>query len=132
MVGKAAIVAVAVLAAAATGGTSPAESAFPGANGRIVFEHAHINDIGPSSLYLANPDGTGVVRLTERYADGGQPAWSPDGSRIAFESTRRGDADIYVIRPRRERAQGADLLARVRRRSGLERRRLADRVRDDP
>ena len=98
MIGKAATLAVAVLAAAAAGG-SPAESAFPGANGRIVFQRGAPYDGGPTSLYLVNPNGTGLVRLTKGYQHDAQPSWSPDGSRIAFESTRRGDTDVYVIRP---------------------------------
>jgi Tol biopolymer transport system component len=42
-------------------------------------------------------DGSNLVRLTDHAADDTNPAWSPDGSRIAFESTRDGYAEIYVM-----------------------------------
>ena len=42
-----------------------------------------------------NVDGTGVTALTH---DGAyDPAWSPDGGRIAFASTSDGDPEIYVM-----------------------------------
>jgi Tol biopolymer transport system component len=40
-----------------------------------------------------NSDGSGIVRLTDNKADDSSPAWSPDGSRIAFNI---GD-EIFVI-----------------------------------
>ena len=42
-------------------------------------------------------DGTGVTRLTNDAAEDARPAWSPDGARIAFESDRDGQYDIYVM-----------------------------------
>ncbi len=42
-------------------------------------------------------DGTGVTRLTNDPAIDQDPVWSPDGSRIAFSSTRNGNYDIYVM-----------------------------------
>ena len=45
-----------------------------------------------------NADGSAPVNLTNSPGvDGGFPAWSPDGTRIAFVSRRDGDAEIYVL-----------------------------------
>ncbi len=89
-----------VLLAATLGGqAAPPESAFPGANGRIVFQRGASYDGGSSSLYLINANGSGLVRLTRGYQHDAQPSWSPNSELIAFESTRRGDTDVYVVRP---------------------------------
>ncbi|MBI4218997.1 MAG: PD40 domain-containing protein [Chloroflexi bacterium] len=43
-----------------------------------------------------NPDGVNEIRVTERKDS--RPRWSPDGTRIAFESRRDStDTDIYVV-----------------------------------
>jgi TolB protein len=41
-------------------------------------------------------DGSGVVRLTHDAGADGQPAWSPDGRRFVFHSTRDGGAGLWV------------------------------------
>ena len=90
------VVFAASVVAAAVFAVAPAQAAFPGANGKIAFEA----DAGGSSagdVYLVNPDNTGLVQLTTHSAYDGAPAWSPDGGRIAFVSSRDGNREIYVM-----------------------------------
>jgi Tol biopolymer transport system component len=60
------------------------------------------DDDFPNDVFTMNPDGTGVVQVTN-FGRGfsGDPDWSPDGTRLAFESDR-GDyptnQGIYVSR----------------------------------
>jgi Tol biopolymer transport system component len=42
-------------------------------------------------------DGSDQVRLTTDSADDLNPTWSPDGRKIAFDSRRDGNAEIYVM-----------------------------------
>ena len=50
-------------------------------------------------IYTMNLDGSGLTNLTpEALAETG-PAWSPDGDRIVFSSTRDDATDLYTIAP---------------------------------
>ena len=44
-----------------------------------------------------NADGSEVTRLTNSPAFDQMPAWSPDGTKIAFMSSRDGNPEIYVM-----------------------------------
>jgi len=50
-----------------------------------------------SDIYVMRADGTGVLRLTDNPSNNQDPAWSPDGARLAFDSNRDGDYELYVM-----------------------------------
>jgi Tol biopolymer transport system component len=70
----------------------PAEAAFPGKNGKIAF--VSNRDVGSGEIYTVKPDGAGATRITFPNGGNSDPAFSPDGTKIAFKS---GNNDIYVM-----------------------------------
>src|SRR5688500_7990449 len=64
-----------------------AGAAFPGANGKIAFQS---DRDGNPEVYVMNSDGSGQTRLTNEPRSDVEPAFSPDGTRIAFVSQRNG------------------------------------------
>ena len=44
-----------------------------------------------------NPDGTGLKNLTDHPGSDEQPGWSPDDSKIVFQSHRDGNWEIYIM-----------------------------------
>ena len=82
------------------GTPKPAQAAFPGGKGKIAFASDRItadNPTGDYEIFAMNPDGTGIEQLTFNTAVDDEPAWSPEGNRIAFRSNRDGNTEIYVM-----------------------------------
>ncbi len=52
---------------------------------------------GNTEIFVANRDGSNLVRLTNSGGIDTNPAWSPTGREIAFTSGRSGRPQIYVI-----------------------------------
>ena len=52
---------------------------------------------GRWELFWTSLDGGRVQRLTEPMDRGRSPAWSPDGSKIAFISERNKNGEIYIV-----------------------------------
>jgi dipeptidyl aminopeptidase/acylaminoacyl peptidase len=86
-----ALVAVISIGAFAAG---EARGAFPGGNGKIVFE---TNRDGNAEIYSMNADGTNRVDFTRNPAEDTDPRWSADGTRIVFASDRTGNYQIYTM-----------------------------------
>ena len=42
-------------------------------------------------------DGSELTQLTDNSVLDGGPAWSPDGTKIAFHTVRDGNLEIYVM-----------------------------------
>lgn len=62
---------------------------------RIVFTSFRS---GNFEIYAMNPDGTSLTNLTNNAANDNGPAFSPDGTKIAFRSNRDGgNSEIYVM-----------------------------------
>ncbi|MEZ4688037.1 MAG: peptidase S41, partial [Bacteroidia bacterium] len=59
---------------------------------QIAFSHQ-------GDIWMVGRDGGKSVRLTIHEGYESYPAWSPDGQRLAFTSTRNGNNDIFTIRP---------------------------------
>jgi TolB protein len=77
------------MAAAAT-----SSAAFPGQNGRIVFETTFFGHRSQGELASIRPDGTGMKRLTNDHIANEAPAASADGKWIAFNSS----SSIWIVR----------------------------------
>jgi len=62
-------------------------------------DHDGANGVKYYDIYTINADGTNEVRLTINASNNRYPSWSPDGTRIAFNSDRNVgfSNDIYVM-----------------------------------
>jgi Tol biopolymer transport system component len=89
----------------------PAEGAFPGRNGKIVFTAFYdrgscgeVLDCVDFRLHLLNPRAGTSERLNgcpKRECDDSEPAWSPDGRWLVFvrDPYGGGDSGVFIVRP---------------------------------
>src|SRR4051812_28725227 len=89
VVGRIASIAVCALLAMPAG----ADASFPGTNGKIAFAGA-ADIYSPTDIYTVQPDGNGLTQLTTSPGYDSAPAWSPDGTKIAFSA---GGGGIVVM-----------------------------------
>ena len=69
----------------------------PRRNGKIAFTSSVDND-GNGEIYTMEADGSNQTRLTNNPGYDISPKWSPDGTKIAFVSSRDGNNyEIYVM-----------------------------------
>jgi Tol biopolymer transport system component len=87
-------------------GEGPAEAAFPGANGKIAFARNVIRSSPAYSvdIFKMNPGGSNATRLTDNPLPDDEPAWRPDGQKIAFTGVRETrscswDEEVYIMDP---------------------------------
>lgn len=90
------------------GGSSSAVDPAWASDGRLAYSNAPYyeepddNDHYPEDfeIYVVSADQGSVVRLTTNTGyDNLDPAWSPDGRKVAFVRTRAEGSDIYTMNP---------------------------------
>lgn len=60
------------------------------------------------NIFIVPTDGGIPVNVTRLYAEHSEPAWSPDGKYLFFQSTREGDG-LYVLPLKKESVRSADV-----------------------
>ena len=74
--------------------TAPAGAAFPGRNGLIAWSKVFFSR--DAEIFVMAPDGSHQRPLTNNDRTDFDPAWSADGSKLAYSSSGA-DADVWVI-----------------------------------
>ena len=74
----------------------PAGASFAANTGALAFRS--MRD-GNAQIYVSATDGSGAVNLSRSASQEMDPAWSPDGTRLAFVKTLRagGRPDLFIM-----------------------------------
>src|SRR5713101_1835950 len=86
-------------AASVVGVTAVAAQATSGPpHGKIVFTRFSVTAFNVD-IYAMSADGSGITRITSEPAGvfDREPAWAPNGKRIAFRRKASGNSDIWVM-----------------------------------
>src|SRR5262245_61127864 len=78
----------------ATGGSKATQPNPPNPPGQEKIAYVSTRD-GNTDIYTMNTDGSNVTRLTTDPAGDIYPSWSPDGTKITFESCRVNPCQIF-------------------------------------
>ena len=62
---------------------------------QVVYASGELDEF--STIFVADADGTNAQAITGNEANNLEPAWSPDGTQIAYMSDRDGSREIYVF-----------------------------------
>jgi Tol biopolymer transport system component len=68
----------------------------PGPEERLIAFVSNVG-LGNRDIFTMKADGSELTNITNNPATDDSPAWSPDGTQIAFVSDRSGGRDIYVM-----------------------------------
>jgi TolB protein len=79
----------------------------PAPGGRIAWVRAAPGQI-PGTLWVIRPDGSGATAfpITQQQPVDSIPVWSPDGTRLAYQSAQNGKDQIYVVTVKPDNSPG--------------------------
>jgi dipeptidyl aminopeptidase/acylaminoacyl peptidase len=72
---------------------APVQAAHPGANGKIAYESAVT---GNDEIFAMGPDGSAQTNVSNSPDPDRDPAWSPDGTKIAFSRIGAASPDAHA------------------------------------
>jgi TolB protein len=72
----------------------PTATALGGGGGKIAFTSERD---GYAEIYVINPDGSGLTKLTNDITPKFSPAWSPDGKKMAFGTNNNDIGALYIM-----------------------------------
>jgi len=72
------------------------KGSYSGGNGKILFEARLVGEVD-TEIFVMNPDGSDITRLTSNSVGDSDPCWSPDGSKILYSRGDASSSGIWVM-----------------------------------